>query len=377
MSDTVHDWLRLVERCYPERDAEAWDAPGLHVGDLDDPVADVLVSLDVTVAVLDEARERGCDLVLAHHPLLLRGLERLTTASAPGRIALHAARHGIAVAAAHTNLDIAVDGTSDPVVDVLGLVDVRPLQSTPAGSNAKLVTFVPDEAVTGVLDALADVGAGRIGEYAACSFRTAGTGTFRPSQRANPAVGVRGRLNEVLEQRLEVVVPRHLVAAAVGALRRAHPYEEVAYDLVPLLDEPAPGKGLGRVGRLPKPATLLALARCIARDLPSPHLRLGGDPARVVEHVAVCGGSGQSLIGAARTAGADVYVTGDLSHHVASDAQALGLALIDAGHHATEIAAMPAFRRRLEEAAADGGLEARLLASETSTDPWTHWSADG
>ena len=375
MVDTVQGWLDAVDRAYPERDAEGWDAPGLHVGDPGDGVAGVLVALDVTVAVLDEARARGCDLVLAHHPLLLRGLERLTPATAGGRAALHAARLGVAVAAAHTNLDVAHGGTSDPVVDLLALVDVRPLRPTPAPARVKLVTFVPEDDVARVLDALAGAGAGTIGEYDTCSFRSPGTGTFRPSASANPAVGERERLNEVAEQRLEVVLPRTAARRVVAALLDAHPYEEVAYDLLPLVDEPDPGKGLGRVGRLPAPLPLRDVARRIAEDLPSPHLRLGGDPERVVATVAVCGGAGESLLADARAAGADVYVTGDLRHHVALDAHALGLALVDAGHHATEVAALPAFVARLRTVAAHGGLEAPLLASETSTDPWTPWSS--
>jgi dinuclear metal center YbgI/SA1388 family protein len=369
--DRLADWVALVDARYPERDAEDWDNTGLQLGDPEDGVTAVLVCLDVTDATLDEAQARGADLVLAHHPLLFRPLTRLTPATASGRLLLRAARAGINVLAAHTNLDVAVPGTSDPVVDLLSLVDVRPLLARPP-QRVKLVTFVPAEATDGVLDALVVAGAGVIGEYDACSFRVPGTGTFRPSAAANPTVGERGVRNDVAEQRLEVVVPRPRVRAAVAALRAAHPYEEVAYDLYPLLDEPGDA-GLGRVGTLPEPQTLRAVADRLATGLPAPHLRVGGDLDAPVHTVAACGGAGDSLIGAAQAAGVDVYVTGDLRHHVALDARTLGLAVIDAGHFATEAAALPAFRAALERLAAERGLHARLLPSEVRTEPWAQY----
>lgn len=379
MSDTVRDWVALVDALHPESDAEGWDATGLQVGDPDDPVRAVLVCLDVTPAVLDEASERGTDLVLAHHPLLFRPLPRLTPASAAGRVALAAARRGLSVLAAHTNLDAAVDGTSTPVVDLLGLVDVVPLSPTPARADrAKLVTFVPAEATSAVLAALSAAGAGVIGEYDECSFRVAGTGTFRPSAQASPAVGESGRRNEVPEDRLEVVVPTSRVAAAVAALRAAHPYEEVAVDVHPLLALPpvGPAKGIGRVGDLPQPLPLRGVAGRIRTRLPAPHLRLAGDPDAPVRRVAVCGGAGDSLVDAARRARADVYVTGDLRHHVVLDALTQGLAMIDAGHHATEVAALPSFVERLRAVAASRDLAAPLLASVVATDPWAPaWAA--
>ena len=369
MADTIADWTQLVAASYPERDAASWDAPGLHVGDPADPVTAVLVALDVTEAVLDEALERGADLVLAHHPLLFRPLERLTPATASGRLALRAARERIGVLAAHTNFDAAVPGTTEPIVGLLGLEDVQPLEPAPPDEDVKLVTFVPREHTAAVLSALSAAGAGVIGEYDHCGFRSEGTGTFRPSPDAHPHLGERGEVNEVAEHRLEVVVPRAGLDAAVAALWAAHPYEEVAYDVYPLL----PGrstKGLGRVGTLPEPARLGALADRLATDLPSPHLRLAGDPDRRVTRVAACGGAGDSLIPVALAAGAECYVTGDLRHHPTLDALTQGMACIDAGHHATEAAALPELRARLEASGRAHGLTARLVASALSTDPW-------
>jgi dinuclear metal center YbgI/SA1388 family protein len=379
VADTVADWVALTDRHWPERDAEGWDRAGLQVGDPAAAVDTVLVCLDVTREVLDEAEAAGAQLVLAHHPLLLRGLERLTPDTAPGALALRAARAGIALLAAHTNFDGAEGGTSDPVVALLGLRDVRPLvppRFGDLGQQVKLVTFVPAEHTAAVLDAMSAAGAGQIGEYAACSFRVAGTGTFRPSERANPAVGERGKLNEEPEDRLEMVLPRGRAAEVVAALRGAHPYEEVAFDLVPLVALPESGKGLGRVGDLAEPMTLRAAARLLAGGLPSSFLRTAGDPDRLLRRIAVCGGAGDSLIGAALASGADCFVTGDLRHHPALDALTMGMTLIDAGHYPTEAAALPHLLGTLRDGASRAGLRARLVASAIRTEPWSDWQEE-
>lgn len=371
--DRVQDWVDLVDRRYPMRDAEQWDAVGLHVGDPSDPVTRVLVALDVTHATLDEAVAAGAQLLLVHHPLLFRPLERLTPATASGALALRAARERVAVLAAHTNLDVAVPGTTDPVVAALDLRDVRPLVPGAGEGRSKVVVFTPVEATDAVLTAMAAAGAGVIGEYEECAFRVAGTGTFRPSADASPAVGERERRNAVDEHRLEMVVPTPLVPAVVAAMTEAHPYEEAAHDVYPLAGTASTGKGLGRVGTLPEPLTLRALADRLVRGLPAPHLRLAGDPDRVVRRVAACGGAGDSLVGRAVAAGADVYVTGDLRHHAALDALTLGLALVDAGHHATEAPALAPFAEGLAAAAREHGLHGVLLPSRVRTEPWADY----
>jgi dinuclear metal center YbgI/SA1388 family protein len=378
--DRLADWVALVDRSYPERDAEGWDAVGLHVGHPDDAVTRVLVALDVTHATLDEAAEVGADLLLVHHPLLFRPLARLTPATASGALALRAARLGVAVLAAHTNLDAALPGTTDPIVEALELKDVSPLVPGPGAARVKLAVFTPQEATDAVLTAMASAGAGVIGEYEECSFRVAGTGTFRPSAAANPSAGEREVRNAVAEHRLEVELPLALLGRVRAAMVAAHPYEEVAHDVYPLLGDAPTGKGIGRVGRLPERLPLRAVADRLATGLPSPHLRLAGDPDRVVERVAACGGAGDSLIEAALRADAEVYVTGDLRHHVTLDALTMGLALIDAGHHATEAPALRAALERLEQQARVDGLRAALLPSAVSTEPWSAYrppSAEG
>ena len=369
--ETVGDWLALVDDLYPSAQAASWDNVGLQVGDPAWPVERVLVSLDVTAAVVEEAADGPPTLVLAHHPLLFRPLSSLTPATASGRTALLAARASVAVAAAHTNLDVSRDGagTSDPIARVLDLSQVRPLTTElREGGRLKLTTFVPPEAVDAVLDAVSAAGAGRIGEYERCSFRVKGVGTFRPLAGADPYSGTVGVDAAEEEYRLEVELPRRAAGGVVRALVDAHPYEEVAYDLFPMVD--GAEVGFGVIGRLPAPTPLSEVAATIERALPAPHLRYAGDPDRPVDVVAAVGGAGDQLLPAALAAGADVYVTGDLRHHVTLDALEQGLALIDAGHHATEAAAMPAWLERLRAAAGRRGLEATVVASSVPTVPW-------
>lgn len=371
MSERVRDWLGMLHDLYPPAQAASWDSVGLQVGDPDAEVARVLVALDVTSAVVDEAARQPGTLLLAHHPLLLRPLSALTPTTAPGRTALAAARRAVAVAAAHTNLDVAGDGagTSEPVAECLDLQQLRPLTTElREGDRCKLATFIPPEAVEPVIDAMAAAGAGTIGEYERCSFRVRGTGTFRPSERADPYSGQIGRDAAEDEFRVEMEVPRGRVGPVVAALHEAHPYDEAAYDLVPMIE--GAEVGLGRLGRLPEPASLQAVADRVREGLPAPHLRFAGDPSRTVATVACAGGAGDSLVPAALAADADVLITGDLRHHVTLDALELGLAMIDAGHHATEAAAIPAWSRRLEAGARQRGLAAPVIASQVETGPW-------
>lgn len=360
---TVAEWVGLLDLLYPFAWAEEGDSSGLQVGDRSWPVERVLVALDPTRGVVEEAGARGAALVVTHHPLVFRPLARLDLGEEPGATVGAAIRLGVAVVACHTNADVASPGVSDVLGDVVGLTGTRPLLATGAGQRVKLVTFVPPEATPKVLEAIAAAGAGVIGGYDTCSFRVRGTGTFRPSPAAHPAVGEVGRLNEVEEDRLEALVPRERLGAVVAALLDAHPYEEVAHDVYPL--EGPGGLGVGRVGELaePVPAGVLA-ARC--EEALGSRPRLVGDPGKEVRRVAVCGGSGGGLVGEAIRAGADAYVTGDLTHHQALEAVGAGLAVVDAGHHATE---WP-FVRHLAERLRREGPAAEVLVGETVTDPF-------
>jgi len=364
-SPSAGDWIAALDELFPPSWAEPWDNVGLQVGDRAWPAARVLVALDPTPEVLEEAAERRCGLLVTHHPLLFRPRSSLDLRDPVSRTAADAIRSEVAIVACHTNADVAMPGVSDALAEALGIEVTGVLQATGAGGRVKLVTFVPPESTAKVLDAVAAAGAGVIGEYTHCSFRVTGTGTFLPSERARPAIGERGELNQVEEDRLEIVVPPELLDAAVEALLDAHPYDEVAYDVFALAGRT--GLGLGRVGRLGEPITAGDLARTTERELGA-RPRMTGTSERPVELVAVCGGSGASLIPDALRAGVHAYVTGDVKHHDAQDAAAAGLIVIDAGHHATEWPFVPRLAERLADAAATLGGD--LIVSDVDTDPF-------
>src|SRR5450830_1920837 len=330
----VRDVMAVVDRLAPFDLAEPWDHVGLQVGSPDDEVRGVLVALEVDDAALDEAARQDCDLLLVHHPLIFDPLERLSDDSETGRLALRAARDGVAVIAAHTNLDKAHGGIAGVVAEMLGLEAAAPL--APAAADAlKLVGFVPADDADLVRKALFAAGAGVIGEYEHCSWAVEGQGTFFGRPGAAPTLGRAGRDEAVSELRLEVVFPRRLKRRVTGAYVAAHPYEEPAYDLYPVENEVAT-LGLGRLGVLPAAQPLAAFAADVAAVLRLPSLRYAGDGARPVKRVAVLPGSGAEAIARGVAQVADVLVTGDVKYHEARVAQAQGLALVDAPHGATE-----------------------------------------
>jgi dinuclear metal center YbgI/SA1388 family protein len=371
---TVADVVGAVDRLYDPGWAEDWDAVGLVCGDPAAPVRRVLLAVDPVAAVAAEAVERGVDLLLTHHPLFLRAVHGVPATTAKGRLAHRLIRAGVALHTAHTNADVADPGVSDALAAALGLTEVRPLAPRPAAPMDKLVTFVPPADADRVLDALAAAGAGRIGDYSRCAWTAAGEGTFRPEPGAHPTIGEVGAVERVGETRLETVLPRTARAAVVAALLAAHPYEKPAYDVIELAAAPS-RRGLGRVGRLTASVTAAELVRRAAAALPATAggLRLAGDPDRLVEVVAVCGGAGDGLLEAAARSGADAYLTADLRHHPASEhVEEGGPALIDAAHWATEWPWLAHAAEQVRRALAEEGTTVEVAVSRQCTDPWRY-----
>lgn len=364
----VGDWVSALESLYDPSWAEPWDAVGLVTGDPDAEAGEALFAIDPVAATVDEAVERRVGLLVTHHPLLLRGVHGVPVTDYKGRLVDRLVRAGIALYVAHTNADSASPGVSDALADALGVRDVAPLSPGPPDDAAKIVVYVPADTCERVIDALAGAGAGSIGEYARCAWWTEGTGTYEASERANPTVGEPGERTETAERRLEMVVPVRHIAEAVRALLAAHPYEEPAYDVVPVLLPH--DRGIGRIGTLAAPLPLEEFAASVAAALPEAAnpIRIAGDLAKPVQRVAVCGGAGDDLVDAARRAGADVYVTADLRHHPVSEATERGLALIDAGHWASE---WPWLADAASRVAHRVGGDVRAHVSETVTDPWS------
>jgi dinuclear metal center YbgI/SA1388 family protein len=367
------DILAVLERHYPASTAESWDAVGLVCGDPEADVRRVLFAVDPVAAVADEALEWGADLVVTHHPLFLRPVHGVPATTPKGRLVHRLVSNGTALFTAHTNADSAQSGVNDALAAALGLRELRPLSPHLDEPHDKLIVFVPEPDAGGVLDALTAAGAGVIGNYERCAWMTTGTGTFRPGAGANPTIGSVGAIEEVAEYRLEMVVPRRLRSGVLTALVAAHPYEEPAYDLYELAALPA-GTGLGRIGVLDETETLRAFTHRVADALPATTagVRAAGDPDAPVRTVAVCGGAGDSLLGTARKAGVDVYVTGDLRHHPASDALADGgPALVDVAHWAGEWPWLTRAADRLRDELGAGGTTVETRVSAIPTDPWT------
>ncbi|MFU8856725.1 MAG: Nif3-like dinuclear metal center hexameric protein [Deferrisomatales bacterium] len=353
MALTLSEVARALEELAPLGLAEPWDRPGLQAGDPRAPVQSVLVALDATPAALTQALQRNAQLLVTHHPLLLEPLPRLDLSRPLPQLLARFLTSGVGVYASHTNLDRAEGGVNDALAARLGLADVRPLGE--GESRYKLVVTVPAGYEGPVRRSLAAAGAGRIGAYDGCSFACQGEGFFVPRHGAAPFLGQVGREERVRETRLEAVVGRSRVDGVLAALRRAHPYDTPAVDLYPL-EGSAPESGAGRWGVLPAPCRLGEWAAGAARGLGAGSARLVGDPEALVERVAVCGGSGAFLWEQALAAGAQVLVTGDVKYHVALEARAAGMALLDVGHGPSELPAIDVLVSHLRSWAARGGV---------------------
>ena len=379
MSDppALADVVGVFDRLYPRALAESWDSVGLVCGDPARPVRRVLFAVDPVAVVVDEALEFGADLLVTHHPLYLRGTSTVAADTAKGRVVHRLIEGGCALFNAHTNADHAAPGVSDALGRALGLTDLEPVTALPAEPVDKLNVFVPPADAQRLIDALAAAGAGGIGAYERCAYTTEGAGTFRPLDGASPAIGEVGRIQVVEETRVEMVLPRRLRASVLRALLAAHPYEQPAFDLIETA--PLPGStGAGRIGRLARPMALRDLAAHVASALPATAVgvRAAGDPDRVVERVAVCGGAGDFLLEAVAASGADAYVTADLRHHRAGEALedaalAGGPALLDATHWATEHPWLAEAAALLVAGLGGVGDTVGMRVSPTCTDPWS------
>ncbi len=356
--DTV---LAALNRIAPLRLAESWDKVGLLVAGDGRAITRVLLAIDVLPCVLHEARALDAQLVVGYHPLLFKPLERLDGATWQGAVALDAVRAGIAIYSPHTALDSVAGGINDWLVecivgDATGAMTIDARAIVPAsGVSAhthKLIVFVPHEACERVRAALAQAGAGRIGNYAQCSFSSEGEGTFEGNDASNPAVGTRGHLERVREVKLEMLLHKRALADVVTALRASHPYEEPAFDLIALDAVPGdPRVGSGRVVRVEIPVTAQEIARKLELTLGSGRIERTrpriAQPAALHRVIAVCAGSGAGLIEAASAQHATLFVTGEMSHHDVVRAHSLGLEVLLAGHTNTERGYLPRLARAL------------------------------
>ena len=335
---TVADVVARLHAWAPPGQKADFDRVGLQVGDPAAAVTRVLVALDLTPAVVDEAAEAGAEMVVTHHPLLFKPVGRATADDPVGGLVWRLGRAGVSYAAVHTNLDAARGGVSFALADQIGVREPEILAPLD-GVMRKVVVFVPEPDAEAVRQAMTEAGAGTAGDYAGCSFSAAGTGRFLPLAGADPAVGAVGQPATVAEVRVEATVATWSVADVRRAAARAHPYEAPVVDVYPV-EGPATDQGYGVVGRLDAPEPLAAFLARVRDALGAGALRYVGDDGRTVERVAVCGGSGLSFLPHAVGAGADAFVTSDVTYHRWFEALDAGgaprLALVDAGHYETE-----------------------------------------
>ncbi|HTP14194.1 MAG TPA: Nif3-like dinuclear metal center hexameric protein [Bacteroidota bacterium] len=363
---TVGDIERVVEQWAPAWTAWERDNVGLQIGERTRQVNKILLALELTDGVVREAVKKKIDLIVTHHPPLFRPLASLTDSTQTGKNLLALARQNIAVYSAHTNLDAARDGVSFALARTLGLLDVgflAPLEN----SLVKIVVFVPSSHVERLSAEMAEAGAGIIGRYDSCSFRTRGTGTFRGGPQTNPWSGKRGVLETVDETRLEMIAPKARVDAILLSIRRVHPYEEVAYDVIPV-STPNSNYGMGALGHLGQPVSLSSFLRSAKRALHAERLRFVGDPRMNIKIVAVCGGSGSDLVDRAIRAGADVFITADVRYHT-FHAAAGRIALVDAGHWETEHGVLEPLQRKLAEAVRRSKHKVSIVLAQSLTNP--------
>lgn len=364
---TVKDIVAFMEGIAPGKLAESWDNTGLAIGDPNQQVKKVLVALDPLDSVIDEAIEIDADMILTHHPMLLfKKINSITKNDALGRRIYKLIENKIAALSAHTNLDIVKGGINDVLAELIGLSNVEVLEETWAEELKKIIAYVPESHLDRVRDAMCAAGAGHIGNYSHCTFQTMGEGTFLPLGGTAPYIGKEGVLEKTAEVRLETIAPIGKMTNIVDAMKAAHPYEEVAYDIYPV-EQKGKIEGIGRIGDLPQPMIFSDFALLLKEKLGLDEIiRLVGDPNEQITRVGLCAGSGVEYMSAAKKQGADVYLTGDLKYHEAQRALEMGICVGDITHYASEVIIVPVLVEALRKEAKETGWELEVVTSKVN-----------
>lgn len=355
LTDYLESWAPLALQ-------ESYDNAGLLTGNRQDNVEGVLITLDITEEVVEEAIARGCNLIIAHHPIIFKGLKSLTGKNYVERTVIKAIKNDIALYATHTNLDNVHNGVNQKIADKIGLKETEILAKK-SGILQQLTFFVPKENTQEVLSALYAAGAGQVGNYSNCSFRVEGTGTFKPGDEANPAIGTQNKQEEVAEERVEVIFPAYLSHKIRAAMLEAHPYEEVAHFLHTLENE-YQETGSGIVGYLPAPVEATEFLQQLRENMQLSCIRHTPLPEGTIQKIAVCGGAGSFLLPAAKAAGADVFVSADFKYHEFFDAEGQ-IVVADIGHYESEVFTKELIYENLRENFSN----IALYLSEISTNP--------
>jgi len=363
----IKDLIQYLEMVAPLSYQEPYDNSGLLVGNVDDEISKGLVSLDCTEEVVQEAIDKGCDIIIAHHPIVFKGLKKFNGNNYVERTVIKAIRNNIAIYAIHTNLDNVLGGVSSKIAERLRLENPAIL-SPQSGLLRKLVVYVPRSHVDDVRQALFDAGAGHIGDYDQCSYNSAGYGTFRPLPGANPAIGEIGEPERVEETRIEVVYPAHIERQIIVAMLAAHPYEEVAHDVY-TLDNKLHTVGSGVIGNLPTPMQGREFLAYLKEKLNLKVIRHTALLDKPIERVAVCGGAGGFLLRDAIRSGADIFITADYKYHEFFDAEGQ-IIIADIGHYESEQFTQELLLEIIQKKFANFA----VLLTDTDTNPIKYYS---
>ena len=371
MKATVKNIIEAMQTIAPLCLAEKWDNAGLQVGAEDWIVRKIWIALDPLPEVVEAACSKGVDLLITHHPLLFKPLKSINLSTTAGSIINRALCNEMAIFSAHTNLDKVKGGINDILADIIGLKNLKVLSKPVATKKIKLVIYIPAGYEDQILKALFDSGAGEIGDYTCCSFRNRGQGTFRPGSGSKPFAGKVGEISHKDEFRIEVILKKNNLNQVLENIRKNHPYETMAYDVYPLfVSEDEASDGLGRTGELDKQVTLLSLAKDIKQKIGLKYIKIAGHSSLKVNNIAVCSGSGSSLMYDFFASGADVYISGDLGYHNARDVETAGKGLIDIGHFASEHLFIKYLAEKLDKLLTETGFDIEIEACEMETDPF-------
>jgi dinuclear metal center YbgI/SA1388 family protein len=369
MEAKVFDIIKAMEMIAPIRLAEEWDNVGLQVGRSNWPVRTIWVALDPCPDVVNDACRNGVDLLITHHPLIFHPLRSIDLNSPVGALIQKAIQHQMAIFSAHTNLDNAIDGLNDILARRIGMKNLKVLGKVVPAENYKLVLYVPVMYEQQIINSIFETKAGEIGSYTCCSFRNKGTGTYKPGTSSKPFAGKVDEISHVDEIRIETVVPKSDLNNVIEHVRKNHPYETMAYDIYPLIEN-EDSQGSGRIGDLAESTELISFARSIKEKLGLSSIKIAGNPDLKVNTAAVCTGSGSSLMNHFISSQAQVYISGDLRYHDARAVEVANLGLIDIGHFASEHLIVDVLSDRLEKILSKDGFYVKVEAYGLENDPF-------
>ncbi len=341
----ISDIIFYLESLAPKAYQESYDNSGLIVGNANEIVKGVLITLDATEEIVDEALNNDCNLIVAHHPIVFKGMKKLTGANYVERTVIKAIKNDIAIYAIHTNLDNVLEGVNAEIAQIMGLNQIKILQPK-SELLSKIVTFCPMEDTEKVLASLHAAGAGQLGNYQNCSFSVTGTGSFQPNNKSTPHIGEPNKMERVQEDRLELIFPSYLSQVIVSTLKKAHPYEEVAYYLTSLNNHNQE-VGSGMIGHLPAPMSESQFLEHLKKAFDLQVIKYT-PVKKKISKVAICGGSGSFLLESAKWQGADAFVTSDFKYHEFFDAEGQ-LLIADIGHYESEVSTKKLLHRKLNQ----------------------------